>query len=88
MTLLPIFPLNVYNEKKKYNFLYEPAVGLHSLGRCSCDAIMATSQACVPLVTCPEATPLIGALLRRSVACVRAELSEDFLRALSGAYSR
>lgn len=49
---------------------------------------MATSQACVPLVTCPEAAPLIGALLQRSAACVRADLSEDFLRALSAAYSR
>lgn len=49
---------------------------------------MTTSQACVPLVTCPEASPLIGALLQRSVACVRADLSEDFLRALSAAYSR
>ncbi|XP_075905600.1 Fanconi anemia group C protein isoform X2 [Nelusetta ayraudi] len=55
--------------------------------RCSCDAIMTTSQACVPLVTCPEAAPLIGALLQRSVACVGADLSEDFLRALSAAYS-
>lgn len=74
-----LFPLNVHNE---------PDVGLHSLGRCSCDAVMATSQACVPLVTCPEAAPLIGALLQRSVACVRADLSEDFLQALSAAYSR
>lgn len=49
---------------------------------------MATSQACVPLVTCPEAAPLISALLQRSVACVRADLSEDFLAALSSAYSR
>lgn len=49
---------------------------------------MTTSQACVPLVTCPEAAPLIGALLQRSVACVGADLSEDFLRALSAAYSR
>lgn len=56
--------------------------------RCSCDSIMATSQACVPLVTCPEAAPLIGALLQRSMACVRADLSEDFLAALSSAYSR
>ncbi|GAA6223156.1 Fanconi anemia group C protein [Lates japonicus] len=55
--------------------------------RCSCDSILATSEACVPLVTCPEAAPLIGALLQRPVACVRATLSEDFLDALSSAYS-
>uniref|UniRef100_UPI0037E74A3B Fanconi anemia group C protein n=1 Tax=Semicossyphus pulcher TaxID=241346 RepID=UPI0037E74A3B len=55
--------------------------------RCSCDCILATSQACVPLVTCPEAAPLISALLQQQVTCVRAQLSEDFLDALSSAYS-
>ncbi|XP_068560292.1 Fanconi anemia group C protein isoform X2 [Cebidichthys violaceus] len=55
--------------------------------RCSCDNILATSEACVPLVTCPEAAPLIGALLQQPVTCVRAALSEDFLDALSSAYS-
>ncbi|XP_023249311.1 Fanconi anemia group C protein isoform X1 [Seriola lalandi dorsalis] len=55
--------------------------------RCSCDSVLATSEACVPLVTCPEAAPLIGALLQRPVTCVRAALSEDFLDALSSAYS-
>ncbi|XP_044051850.1 Fanconi anemia group C protein isoform X2 [Siniperca chuatsi] len=54
---------------------------------CSCDSILATSEACVPLVTCPEAAPLIGALLQQPVTCVRAALSEDFLNALSSAYS-
>ncbi|XP_034727517.1 LOW QUALITY PROTEIN: Fanconi anemia group C protein [Etheostoma cragini] len=55
--------------------------------RCSCDNILATSVACVPLVTYPEAAPLIGALLQQPVTCVRAALSEDFLDALSSAYS-
>ncbi|XP_026198037.1 Fanconi anemia group C protein isoform X2 [Anabas testudineus] len=55
--------------------------------RCSCDSILATSEACVPLVSCPEAAPLIGALLQRPATCVRAHLSEDFLDALSSAYS-
>nr|XP_020502116.1 Fanconi anemia group C protein [Labrus bergylta] len=54
--------------------------------RCSCDRIQATSEACVPLITCPEAAPLIGALLLQSMTCVRATLSEDFLDALSSAY--
>ncbi|KAI3372760.1 hypothetical protein L3Q82_023221 [Scortum barcoo] len=49
--------------------------------------IAATSEACVPLVTCPEAAPLIGALLQQPVTCVKAVLSEDFLDALSSAYS-
>ncbi|XP_034451155.1 Fanconi anemia group C protein isoform X1 [Hippoglossus hippoglossus] len=55
--------------------------------RCSCDSILATSEACVPLVSCPEAAPLIGALLQRPATCVRAALSEDFLEALSSAFS-
>ncbi|XP_033475849.2 Fanconi anemia group C protein isoform X1 [Epinephelus lanceolatus] len=55
--------------------------------RCSCDNILATSEACIPLLTCPEAAPLIGALLQQPVTCVRAALSEDFLDALSSAYS-
>ncbi|KAA8593004.1 hypothetical protein FQN60_018459 [Etheostoma spectabile] len=54
---------------------------------CPCDNILATSVACVPLVTYPEAAPLIGALLQQPVTCVRAALSEDFLDALSSAYS-
>uniref|UniRef100_A0A8D2ZK47 FA complementation group C n=1 Tax=Scophthalmus maximus TaxID=52904 RepID=A0A8D2ZK47_SCOMX len=56
--------------------------------RCSCDSILAASEACVPLATCPEAAPLIDALLQRPATCVRAALSEDFLDALSCAYSR
>uniref|UniRef100_A0A8D3CT24 FA complementation group C n=1 Tax=Scophthalmus maximus TaxID=52904 RepID=A0A8D3CT24_SCOMX len=55
---------------------------------CSCDSILAASEACVPLATCPEAAPLIDALLQRPATCVRAALSEDFLDALSCAYSR
>ncbi|XP_069034314.1 Fanconi anemia group C protein [Embiotoca jacksoni] len=55
--------------------------------RCSCDSILATSEACVPLVTCPEASPLIGALLQRPVTCVSGALSEDLLDALGSAYS-
>ncbi|XP_035514595.1 Fanconi anemia group C protein [Morone saxatilis] len=55
--------------------------------RCSCDRIKATSETCVPLITCPEAAPLIGVLLQQPVTCVRAALSEDFLDALSSAYS-
>ncbi|XP_053182082.1 Fanconi anemia group C protein [Scomber japonicus] len=55
--------------------------------RCSCDRILAASEACVPLVTCAEAAPLIGALLQRPLICARAALSVDFLDALSSAYS-
>lgn len=59
-----------------------------TLHRCSCESILATSEACVPLVTCPEAAPLIGVLLQQPAKCARASLSEDFLDALSSAYSR
>ncbi|KAK5871052.1 hypothetical protein PBY51_003954 [Eleginops maclovinus] len=55
--------------------------------RCSCDNILAASEACVPLVTFPEAAPLISALLQQPATCVRAALSQDFLDALSSAYS-
>ncbi|XP_035642013.1 Fanconi anemia group C protein isoform X2 [Oncorhynchus keta] len=56
--------------------------------RCSCDSVLAASVACVPLVTCPETAPLIGALLQRPVTCDKAALSQDFLDAVSSAYSR
>lgn len=73
------------NEKKN---LFESDFVFHSFSRCSCAAIKAASQACVPLVTCPEAAPLINAMLQSSAPCVEADLSEDFLQALSTAYSR
>ncbi|KAM3610924.1 uncharacterized protein V6R79_010600 [Siganus canaliculatus] len=55
--------------------------------RCSCDDIVATSEACIPLLTYPEATPLVGSLLQQPGTCARAVLSERFLDALSSAYS-
>uniref|UniRef100_A0A3Q4H4R7 FA complementation group C n=1 Tax=Neolamprologus brichardi TaxID=32507 RepID=A0A3Q4H4R7_NEOBR len=56
--------------------------------RCSCDRIVDISEACIPIVTCPEASSLISVLLQRPVACVTEVLSEDFLNALTSAYSR
>ncbi|KAK1892895.1 Fanconi anemia group C protein like [Dissostichus eleginoides] len=56
--------------------------------RCSCDNLLAASEACVPLVSLPEAAPLIRALLQQPATCVRAALSQDFLDALTSAYSR
>ncbi|XP_029018991.1 Fanconi anemia group C protein [Betta splendens] len=55
--------------------------------RCSCDSVLATSEACVPLVKSSEAAPLVSALLQRPVTCVKAALSEHFLDACSSAYS-
>ncbi|XP_077457264.1 Fanconi anemia group C protein isoform X2 [Stigmatopora argus] len=55
--------------------------------RCSCDRIVATSEACAPLVTCREVAPLIGALLKRPFTCAQPTLSPDFLNALRAAYS-
>uniref|UniRef100_A0A3B4FNB2 FA complementation group C n=1 Tax=Pundamilia nyererei TaxID=303518 RepID=A0A3B4FNB2_9CICH len=51
--------------------------------RCSCDRIVDISEACIPIVTCPEASSLISLLLQRPVACVTEALSEDFLNALT-----
>ncbi|XP_024909421.1 Fanconi anemia group C protein isoform X2 [Cynoglossus semilaevis] len=88
-------PLHEYYLKvlgKSVSLLQEEIVkSCSSLGginsRCSCDKILATSEACVPLVTCGDAAPLIGALLQRAETCVQAVLSEDFLHALNTAYS-
>ncbi|XP_055017407.1 Fanconi anemia group C protein isoform X2 [Boleophthalmus pectinirostris] len=54
---------------------------------CLCDTVQATSEACIPLVTCPEAASLIGALLQRPFTSVKAPLSEDFIQATGSAYS-
>ncbi|KAK7934279.1 hypothetical protein WMY93_005175 [Mugilogobius chulae] len=54
---------------------------------CPCDDVQATSEACIPLVTCPEAASLIGALLQRPFTSVKAPLSEDFIHAVDCAYS-
>ncbi|XP_041854943.1 Fanconi anemia group C protein isoform X2 [Melanotaenia boesemani] len=55
--------------------------------RCSCDSILAISEVCAPLATCPEASPLIGALMQQPTTCIRETLSDDFLGALSLAHS-
>ncbi|XP_067087465.1 Fanconi anemia group C protein [Osmerus mordax] len=55
---------------------------------CSHDIVPSASVACVPLVTCPEAAPLISALLRCPLTCHRAALSPDFLDAVGSAYAR
>uniref|UniRef100_A0A672GIB1 FA complementation group C n=1 Tax=Salarias fasciatus TaxID=181472 RepID=A0A672GIB1_SALFA len=44
-------------------------VGRGSNYHCSCDVVLATSDACVPLVTYPEASPVVSALLQRPVTC-------------------
>ncbi|XP_061585335.1 Fanconi anemia group C protein [Cololabis saira] len=55
--------------------------------RCSCDIVLATSEVCIPLLNCPEASPLVTSLLQQPLTCSRAALSEDFLDALSSSYS-
>ncbi|XP_013858135.1 Fanconi anemia group C protein [Austrofundulus limnaeus] len=47
------------------------------------ESILATSEVLVPLVTCPEISPLAGTLLKHPAI----SLSEDFLDALSSAHS-
>ncbi|XP_054628811.1 Fanconi anemia group C protein isoform X2 [Dunckerocampus dactyliophorus] len=55
--------------------------------RCSCSRIAAISEACIPLVTCTEVSPLIGALLQRPLTCAQSALTNSFLGAISSAYS-
>ncbi|XP_076145395.1 Fanconi anemia group C protein [Alosa pseudoharengus] len=54
--------------------------------RCLCDGLHSLSLTCVPLVTRPEAAPLIGALLRRSVTCAHTQLSEEFVEAVCSGF--
>lgn len=56
--------------------------------RFSCDRLRAVSIACVPLVTCPEAAPLIGALLKHHASCCCSHLSETFIEEANTAWLR
>ncbi|XP_020561464.1 Fanconi anemia group C protein isoform X2 [Oryzias latipes] len=51
--------------------------------RCSCDVIQTTSEAFVPLIDCPEASPVICSLLQHPGTSFTDALSEDFLDALN-----
>ncbi|RVE68063.1 hypothetical protein OJAV_G00088150 [Oryzias javanicus] len=51
--------------------------------RCSCDVILTTSEVFVPLLDCPEASPVICSLLQRPGTSFTDALSEDFLDALN-----
>ncbi|XP_058245339.1 Fanconi anemia group C protein isoform X1 [Hemibagrus wyckioides] len=57
-----------------------------SLERCRFDSIHSLSVACIPLVTCPEVAPLIGALLKHYNLCGCSHLSEDFIKAVTKAW--
>lgn len=56
--------------------------------RCRFDSIHSLSVACVPLVTCPEVGPLIGALLKHCNLCRCSHLSEEFITAVNTALLR
>ncbi|XP_072564688.1 Fanconi anemia group C protein isoform X3 [Paramormyrops kingsleyae] len=58
---------------------------IHTRGVCSCDRIHGLSVSCTLLVTCPEAAPLIGALLECPSVCPKAAPSEAFLHAVNEA---
>ncbi|XP_036434256.1 Fanconi anemia group C protein [Colossoma macropomum] len=86
-------PQQYYSEtlKKMVALLTEEVSRSHmtkSSERCTCDDIHAVSVACVPLVTCSNAAPLIGALLKRPVSCGCSHLSEEFIEAVSTAWLR
>ncbi|XP_072537048.1 Fanconi anemia group C protein isoform X2 [Salminus brasiliensis] len=86
-------PQQYYSEtfKKMVALLTEEVSRNHitsanSSERCSCDHLYAVSVACVPLVTCPLAAPLVGALLKRPVSCGCSHLSKEFIDAVSSAW--
>ncbi|XP_061881720.1 Fanconi anemia group C protein [Entelurus aequoreus] len=54
---------------------------------CSCDRTVAISEACIPLITCAEVAPLIGAVLQRPLTCTRSTITDSFLGAVNSAYS-
>ncbi|XP_015251318.1 PREDICTED: Fanconi anemia group C protein isoform X1 [Cyprinodon variegatus] len=56
--------------------------------KCSCGSIQAASEAFMSLITCAEASPVIGTLLQQPAPCIRGGLSENFIDALHSAYSR
>ncbi|KAK2841048.1 hypothetical protein Q7C36_012627 [Tachysurus vachellii] len=56
------------------------------LERCMFDSIHSLSVTCVPLVTCPEVAPLIGALLKHYSLCRCSNLSEEFIKAVNKAW--
>ncbi|XP_048834651.1 Fanconi anemia group C protein isoform X2 [Brienomyrus brachyistius] len=58
---------------------------IHTQEVCPCDRIHGLSVSCILLVTCPEAAPLIGALLDCPSICPKAALSEAFLHAVNEA---
>ncbi|KAF4109863.1 Fanconi anemia group C protein [Onychostoma macrolepis] len=53
--------------------------------RCSNGNIHAMSTACAALVTCPQMSPLIGALLKHSMLCGSSCLNQEFIKEISEA---
>ncbi|XP_016389513.1 Fanconi anemia group C protein isoform X2 [Sinocyclocheilus rhinocerous] len=53
--------------------------------RCSNGNIHAMSTACAALVTCPQMSPLIGALLKHSMLCGSSCLNQEFIKEVSEA---
>ncbi|XP_026125848.1 Fanconi anemia group C protein [Carassius auratus] len=59
--------------------------GLPNTSRCSNGNIHAMSTACAALVTCPQMSPLIGALLKHSMLCGSSCLNQEFIKEVSEA---
>ncbi|KAI7797725.1 Fanconi anemia group C protein [Triplophysa rosa] len=58
----------------------------NSSARCSNGNINTMSTACIPLVTCCQAAPLIGALLKHSIICATSCVDEEFIEEVSKAW--
>uniref|UniRef100_A0A9J7YID9 FA complementation group C n=1 Tax=Cyprinus carpio carpio TaxID=630221 RepID=A0A9J7YID9_CYPCA len=56
--------------------------------RCSNGNIYVMSTACAALVTCPQMSPLIGALLKHSMLCGTSCLNQEFIKEVSEALIR
>ncbi|KAL1269758.1 hypothetical protein QQF64_032047, partial [Cirrhinus molitorella] len=54
--------------------------------RCSNGSIHTMSAACVALATCPQMSPLIGALLKHSMLCGSSCLNPEFIKEVSEAF--
>uniref|UniRef100_A0A8C1J7H7 FA complementation group C n=1 Tax=Cyprinus carpio TaxID=7962 RepID=A0A8C1J7H7_CYPCA len=59
--------------------------GLPNTARCLNGNIHTMSTACVALVTCPEMSPLIGALLKHFMLCGSSCLNQEFIKEINEA---
>uniref|UniRef100_A0A8C1YNI5 FA complementation group C n=1 Tax=Cyprinus carpio TaxID=7962 RepID=A0A8C1YNI5_CYPCA len=72
-------PLNAVEQKANM------WIKINKLPKCSNGNIYVMSTACAALVTCPQMSPLIGALLKHSMLCGTSCLNQEFIKEVSEA---